>query len=115
MSVPLTPDCVASVGALAAWARAALPAPHALFLALGDCAVEVRTSQRELQDALAAYFDEFLCPPPAPWAADILITAHEAPAPELGLALAEKAPDPARPRSRSSGPTCPTGAWSASG
>jgi HprK-related kinase B len=96
MSVPMPPDALVSVGALAAWARAALPAGHALFLALGDCVVEVRTSRAELKDALAGYFDEFLCPPPAPGAADILITAHEAPAPDLGLALAEKAPDPGK-------------------
>ncbi len=99
MSVPMPPDSFgapACVGQLAESVRAALPAEHALFLALGDCVVEVRTSQLELQSALAGYFDEFLCPPPAPGAADILVTAHEAPAPELGLALTDKAPDPGK-------------------
>ncbi|MCK9240961.1 HprK-related kinase B [Desulfocurvus sp.] len=93
MSVPARP---ASVGALAASVRAALPAEHTLFLALGDCVVEVRASRADLREALAGYFNEFLCPPPPPGAADILVTAHEAPAPELDLPLAEKAPDPGK-------------------
>jgi HprK-related kinase B len=69
------------------------PATHALHLDLGSCSLECRTSDPALRDELARYFSSFIV---APGPADILITVHEAAAPDWGLAYAEKAPDPGK-------------------
>jgi len=71
-----------SCATLVADIRRLVPAPHFLFLKMGDCVIEVRTSREGLRDELVGYFDEFLCPAAEP-----------------------RNPTRARPRSRRSGPT----------
>lgn len=82
-----------SRAALVADIRRLVPAPHSLFLKMGDCVIEVRTSREGLRDELVRYFDEFLCPAAEP---DILVTAHEAPASDLGARYTVKEPDPGK-------------------
>ncbi len=79
--------------ALTARLRERYPAVHALFLRLGDCLLEVRTSEAPLRDELARYFAAFLA---EPGPADVLITAHEAPDQDLGLDYRVKQPDPGK-------------------
>lgn len=69
------------------------PATHPLFLAFSDCRLEVRTNSARLREDLKNYFGLFLADDKA---ADILITAHEAPAPALDLPFIIKPPDPGK-------------------
>ncbi|MGE4504926.1 MAG: HprK-related kinase B [Desulfovibrionaceae bacterium] len=86
-----------TVKALAERLRAELPAPHVLDLDLGGLKIRVGCSSEPLREALADYFKEFTGVFPFP---DVLITAHEAPAPEPGLGAGVeyqvKEPDPGK-------------------
>jgi HprK-related kinase B len=69
------------------------PAPHTLFLDLGDCRIEVRSNSEPLLAELDAYFGGFVA---APGPADVCVTALEGPAPSIPLDLTAKAPDPGK-------------------
>jgi HprK-related kinase B len=69
------------------------PAPHSLFLDLGDCRIEVRSNSRELLTELDAYFGGFVA---APGPAEVSVTALEGPPPSIPLDLSAKAPDPGK-------------------
>jgi HprK-related kinase B len=69
------------------------PATHPLFLAFSDCRLEVRTNSARLREDLKNYFGLFLADDKA---SDILVTAHEAPAPTLDLPFVIKPPDPGK-------------------
>lgn len=66
---------------------------HELFLRFDDCVFLVETNSAELHEKLKAYFNEFVAPPDNP---SIVITVHDAPAPDLPLALRIKPPDPGK-------------------
>jgi len=73
--------------------RCQYPANHVSFFKFGDCVIEVRTNTSILRDALRVYFRSFLtaeCPP------HILVTAHEARPPAVGLSFVLKEPDPGK-------------------
>jgi HprK-related kinase B len=78
---------------LAQAVKAACPADRELFLDLGGCRIRVLSSTDELNHALADYFKEFLA---EPGEARIVISAHEAPSVESGLAFNVKQPDPGK-------------------
>jgi len=69
------------------------PAPHALYLDLGDCRIEVRSNSEALLTELDAYFGGFVA---AKGPVDVSVTALEGPAPSIPLDLAAKAPDPGK-------------------
>lgn len=83
------------MGTLADMLGAATPAPHSLFLDLGDCRLEVRSNSQPLLAGLDAYFGCFVA---ASGPAQVVITALEAPEPHIPLELREKAPDPGKER-----------------
>lgn len=68
-------------------------APHVLFLDLGGCRIQVLTNSSALREELAGYFKEFLTPVNG---ADIVITALETGAPDLGLDYTLKEPEPGK-------------------
>lgn len=72
--------------------RADYPANFSLNIDFDGCVIETRVNTRELQECLADYFKEFITAKPA----DILITAHECPAQELGIEYTVKQPDPGK-------------------
>lgn len=67
--------------------------PHRLFLAMGECRFRVETNSEALARELTTYFSPFLCPAVEP---DIVVTALQAPVPDLGLDFAVKTPDPGK-------------------
>lgn len=73
--------------------RAAYPTTCNLFLRFGPDVVEVRTNSPALREGLAEYFAEFLT---GDAEAQLVITAHEAPAQRLDLDYRVKAPDPGK-------------------
>ncbi|MDD3312136.1 HprK-related kinase B [Pseudodesulfovibrio sp.] len=79
--------------ALAAEIRNAVPAKRELLLDFGGCVLRVLTSTDALHDDLAGYFKEFLTASGAP---EIVISAHEAETPELGIDFDTKQPDPGK-------------------
>ncbi len=83
------------MGALAEMLGGDEPAPHSLFLDLGDCRIGVRSNSLALLTELDAYFGGFVA---APGAADVIVTALEGPAPAIPLELTVKAPDPGKTR-----------------
>ncbi|WP_338669495.1 HprK-related kinase B [Pseudodesulfovibrio methanolicus] len=78
---------------LAEAVKVACPADRELFLDLGGCRIRVLSSTDALNDALADYFKEFLTGKGDP---QIVVSAHEAPAPECNLAFKVKQPDPGK-------------------
>ncbi len=68
-------------------------APHALFLDLGGCRIQVLTNAGALREELEGYFKEFVAPAGG---ADIVITALETGVQDLGLEYRVKEPDPGK-------------------
>ncbi len=81
------------MSALAEMLGGGAPAPHSLFLDLGDCRMEVRSNSAALLQALDAYFGGFVA---ASGPAQVAVTALEGPAPNVPLELAVKEPDPGK-------------------
>jgi len=81
------------MGTLAEMLGASAPAPHSLFLDLGDCRIEVRSNSTPLLAELDAYFGGFVA---APGNTDLTVTALEGPAPSIPLELTTKEPDPGK-------------------
>lgn len=81
------------MGTLAGMLGGDAPAPHALYLDLGDCRMEVRSNSAELLQALDAYFGGFVA---APGPVEVTLSALEGPAPKVPLELAVKEPDPGK-------------------
>jgi len=81
------------MGTLAEMLGGEAPAPHSLFLDLGDCRIEVRSNSTVLLTELDAYFGGFVA---APGPVDVVVTALEGPAPAIPLELTTKAPDPGK-------------------
>ena len=73
--------------------RAEFPATESIFIDFGGCIIETRVNSSELLDDLNNYFKEFLADVDK---GDILITAHECPAVDLGLEYSVKQPDPGK-------------------
>lgn len=73
--------------------RAELPADKPLFIDFGGCIIETRVNNSELLADLENYFKEFMVEADK---GDILITAHECPAVDLGLEYTVKQPDPGK-------------------
>ena len=73
--------------------RQALPVTHELLLDFGGCIIRTDSSTLELHHALADYFKEFMTQGGTP---DIVITAHEGPAPETDFEFQVKQPDPGK-------------------
>ncbi|MFH1032999.1 MAG: HprK-related kinase B [Pseudomonadota bacterium] len=72
-------------------------AVHGLILRLGQCRLRLLSNSPALAHGLRGYFADFLASPAqADEPVDLTITALEAPAPQLGLPLAEKAPEPGK-------------------
>ncbi|MDO9084087.1 MAG: HprK-related kinase B [Humidesulfovibrio sp.] len=69
------------------------PAPHELFLDLGDCRIMVRSNSPELLAQLDSYFGTFVA---GPGPVDLSITALEAESPSIPLELVVKEPDPGK-------------------
>jgi len=83
------------MGALAEMLGGNAPAPHSLFLDLGDCRVEVRSNSQPLLAELDAYFGGFVT---QPGQVQVTLTALEGPAPTIPLELNSKEPDPGKAR-----------------
>lgn len=81
------------MGTLATMLGAETPAPHSLFLDLGDCRLEVRSNSEALLSELDAYFGGFVA---APGPAQVTLTALQAPEPKIPLELTQKTPDPGK-------------------
>ncbi len=73
--------------------RTKYPTKYIFFLHLGDCVIEVRSNSPELNTELTSYFGSFA---QAQGKADLLVTVHEAPAPDLPFAFESKTPDPGK-------------------
>ncbi|MFW5499811.1 MULTISPECIES: HprK-related kinase B [unclassified Maridesulfovibrio] len=73
--------------------RREFPAPKSLFIDFGGCVIETRVNSSDLLTDLNNYFKEFLVDAEK---GDILITAHECPAVDLGLEYTVKQPDPGK-------------------
>ncbi|WP_320172356.1 HprK-related kinase B [Maridesulfovibrio sp.] len=73
--------------------REDFPATEAIFIDFGGCIIETRVNSPELLADLSNYFKEFLTEADH---GDILITAHECPAADLGLEYTVKQPDPGK-------------------
>jgi len=78
---------------LAAQVRANAPSAHELLLDFGGCIIQAQSSTVELHEALADYFKEFVISSGTP---EIVVTAHEAPTPDLPLEFTVKQPDPGK-------------------
>lgn len=78
---------------LVAEVRQAVPAAHELLIDLGGCIISTKSSTAELNRALADYFKEFVVDSGN---AQIEITAHEAPTPDMGFEFNVKQPDPGK-------------------
>ena len=72
---------------------AGVETPHLVYLAMGDCLFRVETNSETLARELTVYFSPFLR---SPGKADIVITALQAPVPDLGLTFQVKEPDPGK-------------------
>lgn len=72
--------------------RAEYPAHFGLNIDFDGCVIEIQVNTRELQENLADYFKEFITMKQA----DILITAHDCPAQDLGIEYTVKQPDPGK-------------------
>jgi HprK-related kinase B len=75
--------------------RGKLPLTYGLGLRFGDCRLRLDSNSEALVVKLRGYFHDFA---ERAGAADIVVQAFDAPTPDLGLALAEKAPDPGKRR-----------------
>lgn len=73
--------------------RKEFPATESLFIDFGGCVIETRVNNAELLALLKNYFKEFLSDAVN---SDILITAHECPKADLGLAYTIKQPEPGK-------------------
>lgn len=73
--------------------RNEFPADQSLFIDLGGCIIETKVNNSELLADLKNYFKEFLIDTDK---SNILITAHECPAVDLGLEYTVKQPDPGK-------------------
>ncbi|WP_027721120.1 HprK-related kinase B [Maridesulfovibrio zosterae] len=73
--------------------RNTLPAIYSIFIDFGGCIVETKVNNQELLSDLKNYFKEFIVNADK---GDILITAHECPALDLGLKYNVKQPDPGK-------------------
>jgi HprK-related kinase B len=73
--------------------RAAFPSVAQLILAFDDCRIGVQTNSPELAYNLREYFSDFLSEDTT---VDMLLTAHEAPPPELPHIFMSKEPDPGK-------------------
>lgn len=73
--------------------RSEFPLSEQLVLAFDDCRIEVRTNSPALTKNLREYFSDFIS---SASDRDMLITAHEAPPPELPLSFTTKEPDPGK-------------------
>ena len=73
--------------------RKEFPAVVPIILAFDDCRVEVRTNSPHLAETLREYFSDFLADGSE---GDMLVTAHEAVAPEFSELFAPKAPEPGK-------------------
>jgi len=71
------------------------PLAHALDLNLAGCRLRLESDSPGLVNGLRRYFSDFLAHGQA-GPADIIVRAIESAAPELGLSLREKAPDPGK-------------------
>jgi len=78
---------------LLARVRSRIPANHGLTLGFAGCLVQVTSSSRGLKEALADYFQEFLCDggPPA-----VRISLHESEVLPAPFAFAPKPPSPGK-------------------
>jgi len=83
------------MGSLAAMLGGNAPAPHSLFLDLGDCRVEVRSNSKELLAELDAYFGGFVA---LAGPVQVTLTALEGLAPDIPLELQSKEPEPGKAR-----------------
>jgi HprK-related kinase B len=83
------------MGTLAEMLGGSAPAPHSLFLDLGDCRVEVRSNSKELLAELDAYFGGFVA---LAGPVQVTLTALEGPAPDIPLELQAKEPEPGKAR-----------------
>lgn len=81
------------MGSLAAMLGADAPAPHSLFLDLGDLRLEVRSNSEALLKELDAYFGGFVA---ESGPAQLSLTALEGPEPQIPMDLLEKTPDPGK-------------------
>jgi HprK-related kinase B len=70
-----------------------IPASNSLLLDFGGCCIQVISSTDALDKALADYFKEFVAPSGDP---EIVVTAHEGPAPDFDLEFSVKQPDPGK-------------------
>ncbi len=73
--------------------RAEFPATESLFIDLGGCVIETKVNNAKLLADLKNYFKEFLVKTTEN---NILITAHECPAVDLGLKYTVKQPEPGK-------------------
>ncbi|NDV28611.1 HprK-related kinase B [Desulfovibrio sp. JC010] len=73
--------------------RSEFPATESIFIDFGGCVIETRVNNSDLLADLNNYFKEFLADTDK---GDILITAHECPAVDLGLEYTVKQPDPGK-------------------
>lgn len=83
------------MGTLAEMLGGTAPAPHTLYLDLGDCRLEVRSNSEALLAELDAYFGGFVA---QGGPADVSLTALEGPTPAVPLELTAKAPEPGKTR-----------------
>jgi HprK-related kinase B len=83
------------MGTLAAMLGADAPAPHSLFLDLGDCRLEVRSNSKALLAELDGYFGGFVT---ESGPGQLIVTALEAPEAQIPLELVQKTPDPGKAR-----------------
>ncbi|GBC59633.1 hypothetical protein DENIS_0572 [Desulfonema ishimotonii] len=75
--------------------REAYPAVHRMALVFGNCRIRVTANSEHLIDELTTYYGTFVTPD-APDNADIGITVHEAPTPELPERFTVRQPDPGK-------------------
>ncbi|MGD8541022.1 MAG: HprK-related kinase B [Desulfobacteraceae bacterium] len=73
--------------------RRSYPAENTLHLKFGRCSVQVATNAPAINQALKDYFGQFCADPQA---ADIVITAHEAPEADLPVSYRLKPPEPGK-------------------
>jgi len=94
------------MGTLAEMLGGEAPAPHSLFLDLGDCRIEVRSNSTALLAELDAYFGGFVA---QAGPVEVVITALEGPAPSIPLELAAKDPDPGKSKVKEESAEVPGG------
>lgn len=82
----MTDPAVNHIGALSRDLERQHPARHSLWLEFAGCEIQVRSNSEPLLTALRDYFGD-LVQPDRDAKPDVLIRAHEAPAPDFGHAL----------------------------